>query len=422
MSGAGIAVHEAPPAWVPLRFLLSAPWFGMLAAMLLLWAGPAALESRWTPAVLAATHLLTLGFMAMVMLGALLQLLPVVAGAPLARPAAVAAVLHPLLAAGTLLLAGGLWLGNTDAIRLATPALTLGFGVFVALALRALWRAPVREAVGRNIGLALAALMVTVLLGAALAAVLGWGAPLAAVKAVKLHAAWGLLGWTVLLVAGVAQQVVPMFQMTPPYPVSLSRWFAPVLLGLLCAWSAATWLDLGSLAGMLGAGLALLALGFSMLTVALQLRSRRPSLDATGMAWRVGMLCIALAAVSGSIGGFLPQEVARHAMLTGMLAVAGFALTVINGMLYKIVPFLLWLHLQNAVGGRVPHIKRILPDAPARRHLWLHLTSIVLLCAAALWPHWFLYPAGIVFAVSNASLGWMLLRACRWADWRPEGS
>jgi hypothetical protein len=28
-------------------------------------------------------------------------------------------------------------------------------------------------------------------------------------------------------------------------------------------------------------------------------------------------------------------------------------------MLYKIVPFLLWLHLQRAVGGRVPHARTI---------------------------------------------------------------
>jgi hypothetical protein len=41
------------------------------------WAGPGAVGSRWTAPVLAATHLLTLGFMAHAMLGALLQLLPV---------------------------------------------------------------------------------------------------------------------------------------------------------------------------------------------------------------------------------------------------------------------------------------------------------------------------------------------------------
>jgi hypothetical protein len=418
MTRGGIALHDAPPLWAPLRFLVSAPWFGMLAALVLLWEGPAALQSRWSPALLAATHLLTLGFLSMVMLGALLQLLPVVAGAQLPKPGLVAAIVHPLLVAGTLLLAAGLWLGDATAIRLATPALAVGFGTFVALALRGLWGAPVREATGRSIALALAALVVTVLLGLALTTMLGWGVVLPVLKAVELHAAWGLVGWTVLLVAVVAQQVVPMFQVTPLYPLSLSRLFAPILLGILLAWSAAAWWDLSRLAGLLGIVLAVLVLGFSAVTLALQLRSRRPAPDATGRAWRAGMLCLALVAVAGSAASFLPRPMPHYAVATGVLTVVGFALSVIHGMLYKIVPFLLWLHLQNTVGGRVPHIKRILPEGPALWHLRTHLLGVVLLCLAAVWPRWFLYPGAAVFALSNAMLGWVLLRACRWVKWR----
>lgn len=37
---------------------------------------------RWSPATLALTHLITLGYLAMIMLGALLQILPVVLGVP----------------------------------------------------------------------------------------------------------------------------------------------------------------------------------------------------------------------------------------------------------------------------------------------------------------------------------------------------
>jgi hypothetical protein len=356
--------------------------------------------------------------MSMVMLGALLQLLPVVAGAPLPRPGLVAAVVHPLLMAGTLLLAGGLWLGQVVAIRLAAPTLGAGFGLFIVLALRALWRAGAKEAIGRSIGLALAALAVTVALGVSLTAVLGWGLPIPLVEAVALHAAWGLVGWTVLLVVVVAQQVVPMFQVTPLYPAPLSKLFAPALLGLLLAWSAASWLEWRGAAGLLGIAVALLVLGFSAVTLGLQLRSRRPAADATTLAWRAGMVCLALAAVVGSAGSFVPGAAAPYAVLVGVLSVIGFALSVINGMLYKIVPFLIWLHLQNTVGGRVPHIKRILPEPLARWHARLHLASIALLCLAAVWPRVFLYPGAVLSALSGAILGGILLRACRWIGWR----
>ena len=77
---AGLSLEQAPPFSVPLRFFLTAPWFLVVAALLILWQGPAIFASRWHPATLALTHLLTLGFMAQVMLGALLQMLPVVVG------------------------------------------------------------------------------------------------------------------------------------------------------------------------------------------------------------------------------------------------------------------------------------------------------------------------------------------------------
>ncbi len=418
MAVPGIAIEAAPPVWAPLRFLLTAPWFGVLAGLLLLWSGPSALASRWTPELLAAAHLLTLGFMSMAMFGTLLQLMPVVAGAPLPRTVVLAGVLHALLTAGTLLLAAGLWRGSAFVLRAAVPLLAVGLGLFVVVALLALLRARVREAVGRNIALALTALGMTVVFGTTLAAALGWSVPLAVGPIVELHAAWGLVGWTLVLVAAIAQHVVPMIQATPLYPSRLGAWFGTLVLLLLSAWSAAVWLDVRTLQSVLGAGIAGAALAFAAITLVLQARSRRAP-DATARAWRFAMLCLALAAVLGVAEGY-GDDTGGLPILTGMLAIAGCALSVISGMLYKIVPFLVWLHLRNTVGGRVPNIKLILPDALVRRHLAAHLAAVALLCAAVLWRGWLIYPAAMAFALSNALLGWLLLRACRWAAWRPE--
>ena len=81
----GLSFEQAPPFSLPLRFFLTAPLF-LLAAAVLIVLAPDALASRWTPQALALTHALTLGFLAMVMLGALMQMLPVVAGSPCLRP------------------------------------------------------------------------------------------------------------------------------------------------------------------------------------------------------------------------------------------------------------------------------------------------------------------------------------------------
>ena len=65
---------QSPPIGAPFRFFLSAPLFGILAGMLILWSGDEVFVSRWTSAALAVTHLITVGFMLQVMLGALLQI------------------------------------------------------------------------------------------------------------------------------------------------------------------------------------------------------------------------------------------------------------------------------------------------------------------------------------------------------------
>ncbi|HCN88160.1 MAG TPA: hypothetical protein DIT28_03155, partial [Oxalobacteraceae bacterium] len=104
MQQAGLDFKQAPPISVPFRFFLTAPLFALLAAALMLWHGDDLFASRWSPATLAVVHLLTLGCMTMVMAGAMTQMLPVLAGAPVDRPRLVAAIVHPALSVGTLLL------------------------------------------------------------------------------------------------------------------------------------------------------------------------------------------------------------------------------------------------------------------------------------------------------------------------------
>ena len=51
-----LSYDQSPPMAAPFRFFLSAPVFGVLAGLLLVWSGQSALMSRWTPEAVAATH------------------------------------------------------------------------------------------------------------------------------------------------------------------------------------------------------------------------------------------------------------------------------------------------------------------------------------------------------------------------------
>ncbi|MCR4297804.1 MAG: hypothetical protein NUV75_03465, partial [Gallionella sp.] len=112
MKIASLSPDQAPPISVPLRFFAVAPVFLALAALLLATAGGNPFADLRSPAQIAATHHITLGFMAMVMFGAIQQLLPVVIGSPMPVPRLVTwFTLLPLIA-GTLLLSAGFALGE----------------------------------------------------------------------------------------------------------------------------------------------------------------------------------------------------------------------------------------------------------------------------------------------------------------------
>jgi hypothetical protein len=403
-----------PPLALPLRFFLTVPLFAALAAALLLWQGDAALATRWSPVTLALTHLLTLGCLTMAMIGALLQILPVMAG--IAVPGAIRAghAMHALLCAGTLLLSGAFLLQWPWLFAPAMLALGACFLLLLGACTVGLWQQypSGADASLTAIRLALAALAVTVTMGLLLAGAYAFPTvltlPLLALT--DLHATWGLLGWVGLLVIGVAFQVVPMFQVTEPYPRWLTGGYCTTLFLLLVAAS----LSAGVAEPFHLASLGLLGLGFgafALATLWLLAHRKRPAADATTLFWR----CALGSLLGAMLTGLLPADGATD-LARGVLLVVGFALSAINGMLYKIVPFLTWYHLQHASDGRkagVPGIQKIIPAAHAQGQFCLHCAALLLLVAACFAPAALARPAAAALCVSCVVLWVNLWRATR---------
>ena len=417
MNPSGLSFEQAPPFSVPLRFFLTAPVFLVLAAVLMLWEGPQLFASRWLPATLALTHLLVLGFMAQVMLGALLQILPVAVGVTVPCPRLTAALIHIPLTLGTLTLAGAFLFSLPAGFAHAMGLLGLGFGVALIAFHIAFWRASVASGTVIAVRCALGALLVTVALGLLLAGSLNWGWSLPVVAVTNLHAVWGLAGWTALLLAGVAYQVVPMFHITPPYPAWLIQGFAPLMAGGVAAWSVfilMEWTVAATVAGLaLAAGLMVLAAG----TLYLFTQRRRKISDPTLGYWRISMVSLLAGAALWWTTRSIPTLTTspQVELWLGILLIFGFAVGVINGMLYKIAPFLAWFHLQAQLLGRAkaPNIKQLLPDAPVRRQKWALLATLLLLLAAVLYPAVFTYPAALALGATGVGLGVNLFSVAR---------
>jgi len=412
-----LSFEKAPPFAAPLRFFLTGPLFAALAGLILLLTGEAAFASRWTPEALALTHLITLGFMLQIMLGALIQILPVVAGANLAQPLRIARLVHFGLSLGVLglpreLRCEGAWLLRSAAALLGASVL-----VFLVAAGMSLRGVPTTSPTIRGVKLALVGLSGVVVLGVLLALALanGWAWPLMVLA--DLHAGWGLGAWAGTLLAAVSYVVVPMFQLTPGYPARPSWWFPVALLVGLFGWSLGVLFDQSWLVRVCQMLVGAAGIAFAILTLRLQLKRRRARADATYRYWQLGlgasifalfMLCTAAVWPAG-------PEYRWWTPLFGVLLLAGGFVPFIIGMLYKIVPFLAWMHLQSLGQGKVaaPAMNKLLPDTATQRQLWAYAAAVALLLLAVFWPEWLARPAGLLFAVACGWLGFNLLSAYR---------
>ena len=94
----------------------------------------------------------------------------------------------------------------------------------------------------------------------------------------------------------------------------------------------------------------------------------------------------------------------------GVLIIQGVILTMINGMLYRIVPFLTWFHLQHMQVAerrfdiKVPHMKLFISDQAVRRQYYVHLAAVLCMVAASVSPEVMIYPAATLLFISNLLL------------------
>lgn len=406
MLNAGLSYSQAPPFGAPLRFFLTVPFF--LAAAGCLGLADTALWplAPLSPVGLAMTHLLTVGVLAMVMTGALLQMLPVILGVPVPVVLWVARLTHAGLSIGTVLLASGFLLENPNLLSAGGILLLLGGGFFSLMTGSALTRA---GKIRSGYGLAILGLLGALGLGIVLLYAYNGAVNLADInRQLHLHMAWGMAGWILMLIVTVSFQVVPMLQVTPAYPAFAQRWLDRTLFMALIGYSLSAalpesvrrigdWIAESMLLPILFvAGL------YAILTLRLFRQRRRKISDNTLRFWHLGLYCL-LACVLIFPLTHLDACPASVNTALGILFMLGFALSIVCGMLYKIVPFLAWFHLQAQGRRDAPSMRELLPEKATRHHLGLHGASLTLLSLSPWLPVTLVW-LGLAMLIASATL------------------
>jgi len=404
----------APSVSLPLRFMLTAlvALFGAVAWII---ANPSILAIyHYHQHVIAATHLVVLGFICTVVMGAMYQLVPVALETKLysERLAKWQFVIHVIGFVGMVWMFN-VW--NMKQVGHFGSALALGVGLFVYNLARTLWRVPKWNIVATAITAALVWFSLTIFVGLSIAAakcayeateglateegvkqvvgglrvVAGVVSRFDAIGAMHAHAHLGVVGFFVMLIVGVAYRLIPMFTLTEvqcKYRAGLSI----VLLNIGIAGSVVTIL-LRSQWKPVFAATVVAGLAIFVWELWAMLRARkRPALDwglksflaAVGMLIPVCILALVLSWPSLPMNQFFGMLENVY----GFLGLFGVVTLAILGMLHKILPFLVWFGVYSPHVGRaqLPLTSQMVSERAQAGGLVTYLVGLLIISVAIL--------------------------------------
>ncbi|HMM40873.1 MAG TPA: hypothetical protein PKA95_03140 [Thermomicrobiales bacterium] len=417
--GGGISSAHAPDLDIPARFMALAMIGILTTAAIGPWAYPLLLESFYAPKLLAFVHLNTLGIIAPLIVGASYQLVPVVLQEPLAAPK-VARLSFWVYLAGVLLFLPSL-------VETWQPGLSIGGALaFTALIMytgvvwRTLARAPERGVVRWHIVAALTGLPAGVLAGLLLALNKTTGfLEVHTLSLLATHATLMIVCWVTPLLFGVAYRLVGMFTLTE------DRLWRRVAWAELACTVLGGWLLAGSLllyrerVVLVFAALAILAgQVLFLIQLAHLYHARRRRVIDVHIPFALTSATMGVAAALALALGMLRSAGPLDSLwvVAVWLALAGLAISAIQGFFYKIATFLVWLNRYAPVAGRskVPRLEELYSLRLARVGWAAWLSALVVTVGGVLWQAPGLATAGGVLAA--AGLGCFLGNVVRIAS------
>ncbi len=407
-----LSLDQAPELWTPLRFFISAPLFVISAIILLLFSGPDVLQNRWLPETLAITHLITLGFISMVMMGAIFQLLPVLAGCEIYKSKNTSKIIHFLVFFGVTFFCSGLAVSGTFLMKLGLFFLVPGLLVFLILASYGLYNARSKFASTIGIRFSIGSFWIALLLGGLLAIGTAWDSISFLKQLTDIHVLWATLGWIMLMVVAVTYQVIPMFQITNEYPDKFKRFFPLLLFVCLLILSMQMIESYSKIVLVLI--VSSLIIMFSVISIKLLLQRKKRLSDASLYFWLTGLISLVVCVFVFNYGFYFNKDID---VFIGFIFFMGFSFSIINGMLFKIVPFLVWLQLNKKLAftkkglSSVPTINEIISRKKMLFQYVIHMLALLFTLLSFLNPYIFFYPAMLVWLLSVSLLFVYLLQS-----------
>ena len=393
MFNKGLSLEQAPPIDIPIKFFLSAPIFGVLIGFLFLFTPFLEISNQYSYMAIAVVHLFTLGILTMIIFGAMQQMMPVLAGSIINRPLLFGNAVHISLVLGTLGLSASFIFDIKIFLHIGVLLLSIAFIVFFSITIKLLFKVEFLTSTVKAMRLFSISGLLTFFLGLFLA-ISHMSGDMGDNYSVFVnsHILFGFFGFAALLIMGVSFQVIPMFYVAQDFPKVVQNKIPLVIFALLFVSFFFLLFEINFF--ILKLLFVSIFITYSYFGLKSLNNRRRPVFDITLWYWKFSLIMFILAMILWLF------DIFESNYILAIVFAFGFLYSLLQGMVYKIIPFLAWFHLSSKGYFLIPTIREFIEEKNIKKHFFFHLGSIIFF-VLSYFINPLIYLASILFIISN---------------------
>ncbi len=397
-----VAGIYSPPFRIVSKYFIASIFSFVILNFMLLFNYHSITGHHFQPKILSINHIATLGFITMIIFGAMFQLVPVVLEVKLFS-SFLAEIQFWIYSTGVILLVYKFW--NFDSsLSFLFPALLLSLVmiIFSINIILSMIRVKSWNITGTYIASAIFWLLITALAGYFLSKNLD--KPFIRINHLQylnLHAITAYIGWVGMIIMGVSFKLIPMFTLSHGYKMTLAKISLVIInAGLLGANWIMHYPETGFYTKIFGS---LIFIGFVLYLIQIFIifkKRIRKKLDIGLKFSAIAFVLMGIVSVLNYSFLFFDYEsIANLTIVYGILVTLGTFGMLIVGQMYKIVPFLVWYHKYGSKVGleKVPMLKDMFNEKLAEGQLVLMLIGIILSSTGLLTKFYLLVLIGFLF-------------------------
>ncbi len=411
---AGLSTKNAPSPKIVLPHYIFGAISFLVATVLLFFVSSDFVGHYLSPKLLSITHILVLGWITMIIFGALYQLIPVVMEVKLFSEK-LAMSTFIIFGIGLITLSVSFWtfnFGRSIGLESAGYLILVSMILFAFNTILSAAKTERKTIENTFIVTSIFWLMLTICIGILM--VLNFAfhfIPGSHLQLLKMHAHLGIIGWFLLLVIGVASKLMPMFLIVHKLPRRLLNYAYYLInagLALLAFgyyfYSEKWFLSLASFMVIIGIAM---FLRFNYIAFSKRIRKK---LDVGMKLSATGFVLLAISILFGIFSvlsiDFFASIQTRIEIAYGVLIILGFLTSLVLGQTYKTLPFIIWLQkYQSKVGKvKVPLPVELYSDKIANYHFYTFILGILLLIVGILYANILIIKTSSILLIITALL------------------